>query len=140
MIRAHYRKMALLCLSSLAACGPDAGSAALGAPEGPGTLTVSLTAPHPDVGAVGLVLRGESIGPPTLLDADHELYLIDAAEDGEVRLAVFGNGLSGPLVRFSVPDVGTASSYSVKLLSVADEANNVRDDLSGYGVGLVSGG
>jgi hypothetical protein len=43
-----------------------------------------------------------------------------------------GNLVEGPLLRFDVPDVGQASSYTATVAEVADRSENVRVALTDY--------
>lgn len=130
--------VAVLCLSTLVACGPDASRSPLGARQVPGTLTVVLTSPRADVGGISLILRGPGIATPAAVRVDQQLFLTDSAPgSNEVRLAVVGEHLSGPVIRFPVPDVNAVAAYSVDLVSVVDHANALQDDLAPYTARLV---
>jgi hypothetical protein len=52
--------------------------------------------------------------------------------DGGLRIAVFGHGLSGRLVRLPVPDVAEAPSYGLSIQEVAGPRNRLRADLGAY--------
>jgi hypothetical protein len=106
----------------------------------PGVLTVTFTTSHSDDGAVSLILRGKDIGKLESVSDDRQMFLVDGdASDGELRLALIGEGLSGTLIRFAVPDVNQIDAYKVELLEVADEANRLRENLRGYEL-VISGG
>lgn len=98
----------------------------------PGFLTVSLTTSHPDDGAVSLVLRGTGIASPAATNDSNQLFSIAGEADGELRLAVIGESLSGSLIRFAVPDVHQIASYTAELVEVADQSNELRENLEGY--------
>ena len=111
---------------ALVACGRDKG------PAGPraGELTLTLTTPFPDDGAILVAITGPGIG--TVRATSDALALHSRAVAGGVRVAVFGDIASGSLLRIAVPDASQASKYSASVIEVSDRANAVRAVLSGY--------
>jgi hypothetical protein len=103
----------------------------------PGVLTVRLTTPSSDDGA--LLLRLAGVGPIGEISLPSgSAYVVHARGQGStVHVAVFGQIGAGDLVQFSVPDVTKASGYSATLLEVADRANALRASTQGYTLSLV---
>jgi hypothetical protein len=54
------------------------------------------------------------------------------AQGTTLRAAVFGNDLTGPVLRFTVPDVAQAARYRATVVEAVDAANAPRADLSAY--------
>lgn len=127
---------AFVCVATLGACGDDASPLSQDAPA-PGLVTLQLSTPNADDGALSVVLQGDGIEEPVAVNASHQLFTTDDPSSGEVRLALVGNGLSGGLVQFRVPDVTRLQSYTASLIQVADESSNLRSSLAGYRVGIV---
>lgn len=128
---------ALACLAAalLAACGDAGGPAAPGGAE-PGVLTVSLTTPFPDDRAVLISVTGphEASG----VSAAGQGYTVHVRPSGtSFRAAVFGKISSGPLVTFTVPDVGRASAYRATVQEVVDPTSNVRPTSAGYSLAVL---
>lgn len=127
MTKRWIRSAGLLCtLAALAACekGPTA-------PQ-PGVLTLRLSAPATEQGALLLSLTGpgtitEITAPPGSAHVAHA-----RAAGTTAKVAVFGAIGTGDLVRFSVPDVGQASGYEARLLEVAGPDNSLRSLSDGY--------
>lgn len=117
----------------IAGCGNGDGTGPI-APV-PGTLTVSLTTPNADDRAIHLSIEGaaaaDSVSNVQVSSASFTAFSRDL-DGNEVATAVFGDLANGALVRFSVPDVNRASSYSATIVDVADASNEVRGSLSGY--------
>jgi hypothetical protein len=132
----HYTLMLLFVAT---ACGDEARVSSVEVGPAPGLLTVEVTSPNTDDGAVSIALRGEGISSPAAANPENHLIALEVAPGSEeVRVAVLGYGVSGTLVQFRVPDVNRLDAYSVDLIEVADEANRPREDLTGYSVRVVS--
>lgn len=123
-------------LGVLAACAHDSptqpeSNQTTVRPPVPGVLTVQLTTPHSDDAALVVTVSGASIsdvGSPSGM-------LLHVRQRGDtVTAAVFGRIASGEVLHFSVPDVNAAARYVARVVQVADSANAVRGELSGYGV------
>lgn len=128
--------IALLLLLVLAACG-DRSEAPAALEEGPvpGTLTVVLSTPHADDGGLLLDLQGLELSELRPVDASTRLFIRPGDEvDGRVRVALVGSSLTGPVLSFRVPDVGSVDRYSARLLDVADDSNALRQTTVGYGL------
>lgn len=124
-------------LALLVACsdgGNDGGVTTPPAPV-PGALTVSLTSPHPDDRALVLTING----PEAITNVESTSAALRAHSRGSGsshRVALFGPLATGAVLRFSVPDVNRAASYSVTLVEVADGSNNVRTSAAGYSLAV----
>jgi hypothetical protein len=90
-----------------------------------------LTTPNSDDGAVRFELRGPSIESPTAAHASFQLQL-DTVSATVWQVLVVGNINAGGLLAFQVPDVSAATSWSAKIIEVADRQNSVRSSLVGY--------
>jgi hypothetical protein len=119
-----------LALAATLACGGD-GNAPTG-PQGPtaGTLTVSLTTPNNDDGAILLTVSGPDM--TQLASADASLYFRHAQAGTTITAVLVGDVAGGDLVTFHVPDVDAAGSYSATIQQVADRSNALRGSLTGY--------
>lgn len=100
----------------------------------PGSLAVTLSAPVSDDGGVTFRLTGEGI--VNLRPAHDGIELFPLEENGGWTVAALGVGLSGELARFDVADVRMADAYAATLVEVADEANDVRRDISGHSLAV----
>ena len=122
--------LAGLAAAVLSACGDAGAGVAPEAPQ-PGVLTVTLTTPFPDDRAMLITVSGP--GEASAVADGGSGYTVHARPGGtSFRAAVFGRLSSGPLVRFTVPDVGRASAYKATIQEVVDPASNVRPSTSGY--------
>ena len=126
--------LAGLAAAALSACG-DAGMGVAPEAQGPGVLTVSLTTPFPDDRAVLITVTGPD--EATAVVDGGSGYSVHARTGAtSFRAAVFGRISSGPLVRFTVPDVGRASAYRATVQEVVDPASSVRSSTSGYALSI----
>lgn len=110
---------AALGLLALAACqdGPTR-------PE-PGVLTVSLAATTDDRAIIVSVQGPEEMGQ---VEAASPAYVVHSRGSGTAfRAAVFGKLGAGPLLRFAVPDVNRAGSYTATVVEMADASNRLRE-------------
>jgi hypothetical protein len=96
-----------------------------------GVVEVALTTPASDDGAVLFTVRGSVTGAVEPARSD-VLVFSHPTGDGGLRIAVFGHGLSGRLVRLPVPDVAEAPSYGLSIQEVAGPRNRLRADLGAY--------
>lgn len=109
----------------------------------PGTVTLGLVSPATDDGAVLFRLdRGRLSADDiqALRPARDDLQVFTSTTDDGWMVAVVGDGLAGALVLVDVADVSRAVALRTTLLEVADEANQLRRDLSGYRVALMADG
>ena len=109
-------------------CGGDS----TGPKAVPGDLTATLTTPNADDRAILITITSPGTISPGAAGADYVVF--SKTLTGKTSVAVFGTLTTGPLVRFSVPDVGQAASYVVTVSDVADASNAPRSSLAGYSV------
>jgi len=112
----------------LATCGGDGSTE----PEGPtpGFLTVTLTTPSADDGAILLTVSGPDM--TQLAPAHGSLYFRHAEGAGTATAVLVGDLQGGALLTFHVPDVAAAGSYSAAITQVADRSSALRASLGGY--------
>jgi hypothetical protein len=104
----------------------------------PGRLIVALDGGTTQAGAVLLILRGDGITAPTSLDSERQVFVQALETDpAAYRIAVVGERVAGALFSFAVPDVNRRDAYSVTLLDVADEANQLRSDVSQFRLSVI---
>ncbi len=109
------------------ACSNDATG---GDPLG-GTLTLRLTTPHADDGAMRFVVSGPAIDTAEAINAS--LRLFTRSEGGSTVVgAVVGTLANGAVITLHVPDVGAAARYTATVLEVADRQDALRTSLAGY--------
>jgi hypothetical protein len=102
-------------------------------PPQPGTLTVRLTTPRADDGAIVFELRGQGDATPQL--ADTTMWMFTERVDSTLtRVVLVGDLVSGPLVTFEVVDV--QRPYTATLVQVSDRANAVRAQLQDYDLAI----
>ena len=126
--------LAVFAAAVLSACG-DAGMGVEPEAPQPGVLTVTLSTPFPDDRAMLIKVTGpdEAVA---VADAGSG-YTVHARAGGTTfRAAVFGRLSSGPLVRFSVPDVNRAAAYKATIQEVVDPSSSIRPSTSGYGLAI----
>ncbi|KPK82618.1 MAG: hypothetical protein AMS25_01865 [Gemmatimonas sp. SM23_52] len=112
---------AIVCAALLAgACESQDGTG----PSGPGQLTVSVSTTGAGGAAFLLTVTGPGITSPVAANSGHLLY--PHISGNTLRVAVIGSHTAGALLRFSVPDVGQASSYNTTLNQVAGSDNNLQ--------------
>jgi hypothetical protein len=100
-------------------------------PPVPGVLNVTLATPNANDRAALLTITGPAA--LTQLEAvGAGVVLHQRASGTTVHVAVFGPLASGGLLRFTVPDVNKAASYTVTVTEVAADTNRLRDNLAGY--------
>lgn len=127
MSSARWRFTLLAAVALGAACSNDPTS---GAPRA-GTLTLRLSTPRSDDGA----LLFEVSGPPidTAVVVNGSLQLFTRRADGSTVVGAVVGGLTNvALVTLRVPDVGAAGGYTARVLEVADRQNVLRTSLAGY--------
>lgn len=127
MSRSRWILAIVTALSVGTACSSDK-------PAGPatqaGTLTVRLTTPNADDGAVLFELSGSPID--SALAANASLRLFTRRADGsKVVGAVLGALNNGAVVTLRVPNAG-ATGYTARVIEVADRQNALRASLTGY--------
>jgi len=96
-----------------------------------GTLTLRLTTPHADDGAMTFQVSGPPIDSATVANASIRLFT--RRESGSTVIgAVVGALDNGAVVTLHVPDVGAAARYTTTVLEVADRQDALRASLAGY--------
>jgi hypothetical protein len=131
MVKPHSRTsigllVAMAATIVLASC--DLG---LWGPSGPGEIQVALFSPHGPEGAAVLELTG-GVGLGEVTTALGEAFY--EHDDGTTRVVIILDE-PGP-IEFTVRSDDVGARPSVTLVQVADAANYLRTDLSGYWVEL----
>ncbi|PYP96696.1 MAG: hypothetical protein DMD34_05020 [Gemmatimonadetes bacterium] len=116
---------------AIAACSSDS----IGSPQGGGSLVLRLTTPHGDDGALTFELSGPSISTVSAPDASLRLFTRRLDESTVVGVVV-GALANGALATLRVQEVSTVSSYSARVLEVADREDGLRASLSGYALSV----
>ena len=108
------------CSNDVAGGGPQAGS-----------LTLRLTTPHADDGALTFQVSGPAIDGAAAANASLRLF---TRREGSATVvgAVVGTLANGAVITLHVPDVGAAARYSATVLEVADRQDALRTALTGY--------
>ncbi len=118
---------------TLLACGGGDGPTA---PE-PGTLEVRLTTPNANDRAMLVTVAGpepiQSVSGPV----GGALVFHGRVSGAQATIAVFGPLAGGVVARVAVPDVGRVGAYTVTIVEVADDANQLRASLAGYSLTIV---
>jgi hypothetical protein len=120
---------AIIGAGALSACGSDVVGADTSSPSAPGWLSVQLTTPHTNDGAVQLFVSG-----PATIDSmkatGYTGYPSDASTS--VQLIVTGNISSGAVARFYVHDVSRAVEYRVSVVAAAARTTYALQNMQGY--------
>ncbi len=124
-LRWIFAMVAALSVGAACSDNPTGGGARAG------TLTLRLTTPHADDGAMTFEVSGAPIDSATAVNAS--LRLFTRRVGGSAMLGVVvGNLANGAVVTLHVPDVGAAASYTANVLEVADRQDALRPSLAGY--------
>ena len=124
-----FAMVAALSVGTACSDNPTSGSARAG------TLTLRLTTPHADDGAMTFEVRGAPIDGATAVDAS--LRLFTRRVDGSTMVgAAVGNLANGAVVTLHVPDVGAPARYTATVLEVADRQDALRASLAGYALAV----
>ena len=108
------------------ACSNDA----TGGDTQAGTLTLRLTTPHADDGAMTFEVGGAPIDSAVVINTSLRLF---TRRDGSTIVgAVVGSLANGGVITLHVPDVGAAARYTATVLEVADPQDALRTSLAGY--------
>jgi hypothetical protein len=118
-------------LALLVACGGGSSTGASGGnePATPGWLSVELTTPHTDDGAVQLRITGPAIAE---VAAEPAYDGFGASAGGTADVVVAGAITTGNVARFRVADVNRASSYAVSVVAAARSGTYELRNTSGY--------
>jgi hypothetical protein len=103
-----------------------------GDPDSPtGTLTVSLTTPHADDGAIRFTMTGPFMTTPRAAVPGHLVYTLQRSTQ-ELDVMVMGDFQSGPILILPVRNTQAAPDYQVTITEAATRTGALRTDLSGY--------
>ena len=127
MNRSRWTLLMVAALSVGAACSDDPTTGVTQA----GTVTLRLTTPHADDGAVLFEVSGGPIDTATAGNASLRLFTRRASGSTIVGV-VAGVVTNGAVVTLRVPDVGAAAGYTARVVEVADRQNALRTSLAGY--------
>ena len=96
-----------------------------------GTLTLRLTTPNLDDGAIEFSVTGPPINSAVAVTASLRLFT-RRVDDSTMVGVVVGDVANGALVTLQVPDVGAAAAYRARAIEVADRQDVLRESLTGY--------
>ena len=118
-------------LALLVACGGGSSTGASGGnePAVPGWLSVQLTTPNTDDGAIQLRITGPAIQD---VMAESAYNGFGSAAAGVSDLVMAGAIVTGNVARFQVPDVNRATSYNVTVVAAAQSGTYALRNVSGY--------
>ena len=120
--------VALVAVLSLGAACSDSST---GGSARAGVLTLRLTTPHADDGAMTFQVSGPPIDSATVANASLRLF---TRRDGGSTVvgALVGALADGAGITLHVPDVGAVARYTATVLEVADRQDALRASLAGY--------
>lgn len=118
-----------LVLAATVGCGGGDSSTEAPGPT-PGTVTVSLTTPRTDDGAILFTVSGPDM--TQLAASSATLYFRHAQEGTTITAVLVGDIAGGALLTFHVPDVAATGAYTASIQQVADRSNALRGSLAGY--------
>lgn len=129
MLRAlRLAAMPLILVAALGSC--DSGPTGGGEPT-PGTLRVMLTSPNATDAAILVQLDGTEIANVVVSGAGRSAY-VRSISGTRTKVVILGAVGTGELLRFDVPDSRARTTYTATVLQVADDANALRNALTGY--------
>jgi len=100
-------------------------------PTSSGPVTVSLSTPNADDGALMIIVKGQ--GPPTIESASNAYQVYwRLAKAGETRVIVVGDISAGPLFTAAAPPGGSTAGITATIAEVATRANALRASTAGY--------
>jgi hypothetical protein len=102
-------------------------------PPGGGTVSVTLTTPRSDDGAILFELKGPAVH--AIAPAAGLTFYIDSSSS-PIRGVAMGAISGGLLLTFTISDTTAFPSYSATLVEVADRQNGLRSTLTGYDLRL----
>ena len=121
----------MLLVAALAAamsCERGTGPSGASAPT-PVRLTVVLTTPHADDGAIVFEIAGQAVATPRLMDTTMSVFS-ESISPTLTRLVVVGDLTSGPLLTVEAPD--SQQQYVAHIIAASDRANVPRDSVPDY--------
>jgi len=132
------RRLALGALAGVLLCNVSACSNSDPGGTGvntPGPITVSLTTPSRDDGALIVVVTGSAFTGATAASAAYTLYWRPVSGT-ETRVAVVGNIVAGPLFTVTAPSGTAASEFTATVSEVANRADALRASTAGYSLSV----
>ncbi len=121
---------ASLAIWSAAACGDDDSKGPIDPGPTAGTLTITLTTPNADDGAILFEVNGPDMTQVTA--SNPSLYFRYSQAVGRITAVLVGDVAAGDVLSFHVPDVDAFASYVPTVLDVAGRGNELRSSLAGY--------
>lgn len=121
-------------LLNACAASPTDPSAGGTTPAVPGWLTVQLTTPYSDDGAVQLRVTGPAVDS-IVAESPHDGF--GAASAGSADLVVTGTIVTGSVARFRVSDVNKATQYTATVVAAAQRSTFALRSTSGYRTAIV---
>jgi len=103
----------------------------------PGTLELRLTTPNANDRAMLVTVAGPEPIQAVSGSVGSALVFHGRVSGSQATIAVFGPLTSGVVARVGVADVGRVSAYTVTIVEVADDANQLRPSLAGYSLTIV---
>ena len=131
MSRLRWIFVMVAALSAGAACSDDP----VGSVPRSGTVTLRLTTPHADDGAMMFAVSGPPIDSAVAIKASLRLFT-RRTSDSTVVGVVAGVVTNGDVVTLHVPNVAAAADYTARVVEVADRRNAVRGSLTGYALAV----
>lgn len=137
-LAASQRFLGVIAAMGLAACGAESPTSSSNTPVTPSTptsgwLTVQLTTPRADDGAVQLSVSGPGVDSAKIVGYDG--YAVVA--NSEANLIVTGGISSGTVARVFVRDVNKVAQVQASVAAAAARGTYALQDLTGYRVVLV---
>ncbi len=96
-----------------------------------GTLTVSMTTPHVDDGAIRFTITGPFVTTPRAASPGHRVFTLQRSPQ-ELDVVVVGDLESGAILILPVRDTEVAPEYQAIITEVADRTGSLRADSNGY--------
>lgn len=130
MIRTHFHTVGALTgalLLGMSACGDDP-------PTGGGeaeVVTVSLTTPSSDDGALLITVTGPGLDDVRPASASYRLFW-RAVSANEARVIVVGNIAAGPIFTAAASKGEPASDFAASVVDVSSRSEDLRASVAGY--------
>ena len=133
------RNVRLVAAALIVAGGLGCGEATSSAPtDQAGTVVVSMTSSYAADGAVFLTVRGPGLSSAATANSAYTVFS-RLVGPNELNVIVLGGSVaSGELVTIPIGAVNRLSAYSAQIEQVADQADTLRLDLSGYKTSLAA--
>jgi hypothetical protein len=109
------------------ACSNDAATA----PDNTGPVTVSLTTPSADDGALLLIVTGPGLSAVLPASSAYQVYW-RLANATETRVIVVGDIVAGPIFTATAPAGVAASQFAASVTEVSTRADALRPSAAGY--------